>query len=42
MRLLQALTLNGTDLMGRAIRLDLARERGAYTPASGYARLFIP
>ena len=33
---LQALKMNGKDLLGRAVRLDLARERGAYTPYSGY------
>ncbi|KAL0372866.1 UNVERIFIED_CONTAM: Nucleolin 2 [Sesamum calycinum] len=27
--------LNGEDLLGRAVRLDLARERGSYTPYSG-------
>ncbi|XP_024197202.1 nucleolin 1 isoform X3 [Rosa chinensis] len=34
----KALELNGSDLLGRAVRLDLARERGergAYTPHSG-------
>ena len=37
--LMQALDLNGFDLCGRSIKLDLARERGergAYTPQSGY------
>ena len=28
--------MNGETLLGRAVRLDLARERGAYTPQSGY------
>ena len=28
----KALELNGQDLLNRAVRLDLARERGAYTP----------
>lgn len=27
--------LNGADLLGRNVRLDFARERGAYTPYSG-------
>ncbi|MBA0549659.1 hypothetical protein Golob_020678, partial [Gossypium lobatum] len=31
----KALELNGEYLMNRAVRLDLARERGAYTPYSG-------
>ncbi|XP_017230474.1 nucleolin 1 isoform X2 [Daucus carota subsp. sativus] len=30
-----ALKLNGADFMGRPIKLDMAREKGAYTPASG-------
>lgn len=30
----QALELNGQDLLNRAVRLDLARERGAFTPNS--------
>lgn len=34
--LLQALELNGQDLLGRQVKLDLAKERGSYTPASGY------
>ncbi|XP_058070978.1 nucleolin 2-like [Magnolia sinica] len=29
------LELDGQELLGRAVRLDLARERGAYTPQSG-------
>lgn len=29
--------LNGEDLLGRAVKLDFARERGAYTPQSGYS-----
>lgn len=33
---MQALKLNGADFMGRPIKLDMAREKGAYTPASGY------
>lgn len=28
--------MNGQELFGRAVRLDVARERGAYTPQSGY------
>lgn len=40
MSLLQALELNGQDLLGRSVRLDLAKERGAYTPASGYEHFF--
>ncbi|KAB2047679.1 hypothetical protein ES319_A13G064400v1 [Gossypium barbadense] len=31
----KALELNGEYLMNRSLRLDLARERGAYTPSSG-------
>ncbi|EOX99141.1 Nucleolin like 2 isoform 4, partial [Theobroma cacao] len=31
----KALELNGEYLMNRSLRLDLARERGAYTPYSG-------
>ncbi|MFX3993677.1 hypothetical protein ACJBXB_10585, partial [Streptococcus suis] len=31
----KALELNGQDLLGRGVRLDLARERGEYTPRSG-------
>lgn len=31
----EALKLNGGDFLGRQIKLDLAREKGAYTPASG-------
>ncbi|XP_039026756.1 nucleolin 2-like isoform X2 [Hibiscus syriacus] len=31
----KALELNGEYLLNRAVRLDLARERGAYTPYSG-------
>ncbi|XP_042419145.1 nucleolin 1-like isoform X2 [Zingiber officinale] len=31
----KALELNGQELYGRAVRLDLARERGSYTPQSG-------
>lgn len=38
---LQALELNGRDLLGRNVKLDPAKERGAYTPASGYG-LFPP
>lgn len=34
--LMQALEMNGQELFGRAVRLDVARERGAYTPQSGY------
>nr|GMD65477.1 nucleolin 1 [Ipomoea batatas] len=32
---LKALELNGQELMGREVKLDLAKERGAYTPNSG-------
>lgn len=32
----QAMELNGEDLLGRAVRLDFARERGAYTPYDRY------
>ncbi|GER57855.1 tobacco nucleolin [Striga asiatica] len=32
--------LNGKDLLGRALRLDLARERGAYIPRSGDSQSF--
>ncbi|CAA6668539.1 unnamed protein product [Spirodela intermedia] len=31
----KALELNGQELFGRQVRLDLARERGAFTPQSG-------
>ena len=31
----KALKVNGKDLLGRAVRLDLARKRGAYTPYNG-------
>lgn len=31
----EALKLNGADFLGRQIKLDMAREKGAYTPASG-------
>ncbi|KAK1385425.1 Nucleolin 1 [Heracleum sosnowskyi] len=31
----EALKLNGGDFLGRQVKLDLAREKGAYTPASG-------
>lgn len=31
----KALELSGEDLLGRPVRLDLARERGSYTPFSG-------
>ncbi|KAL8100553.1 uncharacterized protein LOC141684728 [Apium graveolens] len=31
----EALKLNGGDFLGRPVKLDLAREKGAYTPASG-------
>uniref|UniRef100_A0A0D9W9M5 RRM domain-containing protein n=1 Tax=Leersia perrieri TaxID=77586 RepID=A0A0D9W9M5_9ORYZ len=31
----KALELAGHDLMGRPVKLDMARERGAYTPGSG-------
>ncbi|KAB1206156.1 Nucleolin 2 [Morella rubra] len=31
----KAMELNGEDLLGRAVKLDFARERGAYTPQSG-------
>ncbi|ONK65167.1 uncharacterized protein A4U43_C07F34380 [Asparagus officinalis] len=31
----KALKMNGQDLLGRAVKLDLARERGTYTPQSG-------
>ncbi|KAL8100560.1 hypothetical protein AgCh_032712 [Apium graveolens] len=31
----KALKLAGRELVGREVRLDLARERGAFTPASG-------
>ncbi|KAI8538377.1 hypothetical protein RHMOL_Rhmol09G0098200 [Rhododendron molle] len=35
---LKALELNGRDLLGRNVKLDPAKERGAYTPASGNER----
>ncbi|XP_042398064.1 nucleolin 2-like isoform X1 [Zingiber officinale] len=31
----QALELNGNELFGRGVRLDVTRERGSYTPQSG-------
>ncbi|KAG6500974.1 hypothetical protein ZIOFF_040837 [Zingiber officinale] len=31
----KALELNGNELFGRGVRLDVARERGSYTPQSG-------
>lgn len=34
----KALELNGQDLLGRQVKLDLAKERGSYTPASGNER----
>lgn len=38
----QAMELNGEDLLGRAIRLDFARERGAYTPNDRYIWFSTP
>jgi len=38
----QAVSLNGQDLLGRAVKLDFARERGQYTPHDGYFSLFLP
>ena len=32
----QAIKLNGHDLLGRTVKLDFARERGAYTPQNRY------
>ncbi|KAK1438052.1 hypothetical protein QVD17_03855 [Tagetes erecta] len=32
---LKALELNGEQLLGRAVKLDLAKERGTYTPYNG-------
>lgn len=28
--------LNGSELLSRPVKLDFARERGAYTPNTGY------
>ena len=38
--LLQALEeLNGQELLNRPVKLDLARERGAYTPVARYGAI---
>ncbi|PSR90991.1 Nucleolin like [Actinidia chinensis var. chinensis] len=34
----KALKLNGKDLLNRSVKLDLAKERGSYTPFSGNER----
>ena len=37
----QALELNGQLLLTRAVKLDVARERGAYTPNTRYVVIYF-